>query len=176
MTKREYLKKLNRALRRVEPEERKKSLAYFGEVTDDRIEEGVSEADAVAELESVEAAAERILAETGALGQLKPRRSVWEIALLVLGFPLWLPVLLTGALVLIVVYGLVWLIISMLFLLSAALVACSVCSCSLRTIPRALSLRLRSAWAAPVSASRLLSPLYTSPRRISKRPRSCGIN
>jgi len=121
MTKTEYLKKLRRALRQVKAEERSKSLAYFGEVIDDRMEDGVSEQDAINELESVEAAAERIIAEAKALGQIKPRRSLWEIALIVLGFPLWFPLILTIAVVVLTVYGLVWVIIAVLFVTAAVL-------------------------------------------------------
>ena len=121
MTKIEYLKKLKRTLRQVKREERDKSLAYFGEVIDDRIEEGIPEETAVCELESVEDAAERIIAEARAQGQLKPKRSAWEITLLVLGFPLWFPVLLTVSIVVLAVYALVWIIIGALFLVSAAL-------------------------------------------------------
>ena len=126
MTKTEYLKSLKRALRPVKNEERKKSLAYFSEVIDDRMEDGVSEEDAIAELESVEAAAERIIAEAQALGQLKPKRGIWEIALIILGFPLWFPVLLTIAIVVLTIYGLVWVIIGSLFITSAALGLCGV--------------------------------------------------
>ncbi len=122
MTKTEYLKKLKRALRPVINEERNKSLAYFSEVIDDRMEEGVSEEDAVAELESIEEAAGRIIAEAKAQGQLKPKRSTWEIALIVLGFPLWFPVLFIVTVVILTIYGLVWIVIGALFLLSVSLV------------------------------------------------------
>ncbi|MEA4895005.1 MAG: DUF1700 domain-containing protein [Oscillospiraceae bacterium] len=121
MTKTEYLKRLKRALRPVVNEERAKSIAYFSEVIDDRMEEGVSEENAVAELEGTEEAAVRIIAEARAQGQLKQKRSAWEITLIVLGFPLWFPVLLTISLTVLVIYSLIWVIIGALFLASAAL-------------------------------------------------------
>ncbi len=118
MTKIEYINKLKHALRQVRFEERKKSLAYFSEVIDDRMEDGISEEAAVAELESVEAAAERIITEASAQGQLKPKRSVWEIVLIVLGFPLWFPLLLAVAVVGFTMYGVVWILIGCLFITS----------------------------------------------------------
>lgn len=121
MTKLEYLKKLKRALRQVKMEERNKSLAYFSEVIDDRMEDGISEEAAVAELESVDAAAERIIAEATTQGQIKPKRSVWEIVLIVLGFPLWFPLLLSVAIVVFTMYGIVWILIGTLFLTSISL-------------------------------------------------------
>lgn len=115
MTKIEYLAKLKRALRVVKSDERSKSLAYFSEVIDDRMEDGISEEEAISELESIEAAASRIIAEAEAQGQLKPKRSVLQIVLIVLGFPLWFPLLLTVAIVVIVMYCLVWVLIGVLF-------------------------------------------------------------
>ena len=121
MTKIEYLKQLKRALKPITRAECEKSLAYFSEVIDDRMEEGISEETAVSELESVEAAAERIIAEASAQGQLRAHRSIWEIILIVLGFPVWFPLLLAISIVVLTVYGLVWIIIAAIFIVSAAL-------------------------------------------------------
>lgn len=65
MRKNEYLQRLGAALGSLPKAEREKYLAYYSEVIDDRIEEGCTEEAAVAELESVYAAAERIIAESG---------------------------------------------------------------------------------------------------------------
>lgn len=121
MTKNEYLKQLRRALGRLRRGERLRSLQYFSELIDDKMEEGLSEEQAIAQLESVEAAALRILDEAKSQGQLKRRLTAWEAALLVLGFPVWFPLLLTAALVLITIYLLVWVLIAALFLCSVAL-------------------------------------------------------
>jgi len=124
MTKHEYLTSLKRSLRPVKRAEREKSLAYFGEQIDDRMEEGLSEEAAVAGLESIDAAATRILAEAGREGQKRRELRVWEIILLVLGFPLWFPLLLTVAAVVAVMYALVWVLIGVLFIVSGSLALC----------------------------------------------------
>jgi len=121
MTKNEYLKKLKRELRPIRRAEREKSLAYFGEVIDDRMEDGICEEDAVAGLESISDAADRIILEAKEQGQLKEKLSVWEIVLIVLGFPLWFPFLLTVAIVVFTMYSLVWILIGVLFITSTAL-------------------------------------------------------
>lgn len=121
MTKNDYLKQLRRALRRLRREERLKSLQYFSELIDDKMEEGLSEEQAIAQLESVEAAALRILEEARSQGQLRRRLTPWETALLILGFPVWFPLLLTAALVLATIYLLVWILIAALFLCSVSL-------------------------------------------------------
>ena len=122
MTKIEYLKLLKRALKPITRAEREKSLAYFSEVIDDRMEEGISEEAAVAELESIDAAAERIIAEASAQGQLRPKRSIWEIILIVLGFPLWFPLLFTVAAVVFTIYAVGWILIGAVLITSIALV------------------------------------------------------
>lgn len=121
MTKNEYLKMLKRALKPITRAEREKSLAYFSELIDDRMEDGISEETAVSELESISDASQRIIDEAAAQGLLKPKRSVWEIVLLVLGFPLWFPLLLTVAIVVFTMYALVWILISALILVSVSL-------------------------------------------------------
>lgn len=66
MNKNDYLKKLDKALKNLSKEERQRTLSYYRELIEDRVEEGIPEAQAVSELESPEAVASRILAETGA--------------------------------------------------------------------------------------------------------------
>lgn len=66
MNKNDYLKRLERALKNISKEERQRTLSYYSELIDDRIEEGIPEAQAVSGLETPEAVASRILAETGA--------------------------------------------------------------------------------------------------------------
>lgn len=57
MNKKEYLKRLEKALRHVSTEERARTLSYYSEVIDDRIEEGIPEQQVIAELEPPEAVA-----------------------------------------------------------------------------------------------------------------------
>lgn len=120
MTKHEYLKQLNRELYPIKRKERERSLAYFSEAIDDRMEEGVSEEQAVSELESIEAAAERIISEANELGHLKTARSPWMIALIVLGFPVWFPLLAAVGVVVLTLYLVVWILIGALFIVSIA--------------------------------------------------------
>lgn len=65
MDKNEYLLRLAGALSELSKAERDQYLDYYSELISDRMEEGLTEEQAVAELESVYAAAERIKAESG---------------------------------------------------------------------------------------------------------------
>lgn len=107
MNKREYLEKLRRALGQMPSEELEKQIAYYEELISDMCEEGLSEEEATARLGEPSAVAEDLLAALP-LGTLvrtrirsRSRPSALVIALLVLGFPLWFPLLVSaGAVVL----------------------------------------------------------------------------
>ena len=87
-----------------------RSLDFYREMIEDRVEDGMSEEEAVAATGTPEEAAARILEEaplrTLVAARLKPQRSlrIWEIVLLVLGSPIWLPLLLTAAILVLTVY------------------------------------------------------------------------
>lgn len=72
MNKNEYLKRLEKALSGVSKEERERTLSYYSELIDDRVEEGVDELRVVSELESPEAVASRLMAE-GVIRKAGPR-------------------------------------------------------------------------------------------------------
>ncbi len=54
MTKKAFLRALRKSLKELPPEDKNKSIEYYGEMIDDRIEEGVAEEEAVAALGTVE--------------------------------------------------------------------------------------------------------------------------
>ena len=65
MTKREYLNALVAGLIDLSTDELRRIKAYYEEMIDDRVEEGMTEEDAVAELEPPEALAKKLLEENG---------------------------------------------------------------------------------------------------------------
>lgn len=68
MNKGEFLAQLRLRLGALSKQELEKTIQYYSEIIDDMLEEGVSEEDAVANLESVEEIASRIIEENaGAL-------------------------------------------------------------------------------------------------------------
>lgn len=99
MNKQEYLAALRRALEQMPPEEREKQLAYYDELICDMCEDGMSEEEAAARLGDPNAVAQELLAELPLSTLVKTRissggsLSPLVIALLVLGFPLWFPLL-----------------------------------------------------------------------------------
>lgn len=103
MTKKYFLAELGMRLKRLSAHERQGSLDYYAEMIDDRMEEGLSEKEAVAAIGTPEQIAKEILEEKRELLDVRtdvPRSksvSVWVIILLVLGSPVWLSLLVSAA-------------------------------------------------------------------------------
>lgn len=124
MNKREFLRSLSASLRGMPRGERAQSLEYYGEMIQDRMEEGLSEEEAVARLGSADEIARQILEGGGAQGKQGRRAPVWMIALIVLGSPVWLALLFAFLAVVLAAYILAWSLIAALY---AVLLGMAVC-------------------------------------------------
>jgi len=97
MTKNEFLKKLRKQISSLPKAEVKEQLGFYSEMIDDRIEEGLSEEDAVEKIGNVGIISAQILSErkdnrtetseTEEKGALTKR----DIAVIAIGSPLWVP-------------------------------------------------------------------------------------
>ena len=114
MTRAEYLERLRAALALMPAEEREAQLAYYEELFDDMLEDGMSEAEAAEHLGEPEAVAEELLAEIPMTTLVKNRvqaqgkPSALTVVLLVLGAPLWLPLLLSAFIILLSLLITLW--------------------------------------------------------------------
>ena len=114
MDKKEFLAKLQRCLYGLPEQDILQGLDYYGEMLDERIEDGMSETDAVAAMGEPQEIAKKILEEIPMLKlvkeRVKPKRALraWEIVLLILGSPIWLSLLVVALAVLITVYAVLW--------------------------------------------------------------------
>lgn len=110
MNREAFLEEIARRLKGLPEEDVERSLDYFREMIDDRMEDGMSEEEAVADLGTPEAAAMGLLGEMPlpklVRARMRPKRAlrIWEIVLLVLGSPVWLPLVLTGAFLVLLFY------------------------------------------------------------------------
>lgn len=108
MTKNEFLKTLEKRFRDLPPEERQERIAFYKEMIDDRMEEGLSEAEAVAAVEPMD---EREDLEDGDIPSATKQGKtwkVWQILCLVLGSPVWLSLLIAAVAVLFSLIVSVW--------------------------------------------------------------------
>lgn len=101
MKKTEFLEQLRSRLGQLPPRDVDATLEYYSEMIDDYIESGYSPDAAVAKMGGVDSVAAQILA--GARSPVyashvaqKPKRSGLVMWLLILGFPVWLPLLITA--------------------------------------------------------------------------------
>ena len=103
MNKQEFLTELREGLSGLPQDDIEERLAFYGEMLDDRIEEGLSEDAAVAEIGDADEIVRQTVADIPfaklAKERIKPKRRLkaWEIILLALGSPVWLSILIAAA-------------------------------------------------------------------------------
>lgn len=132
MTKTEFLTELKKALEGLPEEDIEKSLEYYSEMIDDRIEDGLSEEEAVADLGSIEDIRAQIVKDTPITKiikeKIKPKRTLsgFEITLLIVGFPLWFPLLASVAATLFSIWVSLWAVVISFYAVEAAFMASAV--------------------------------------------------
>ena len=126
MTRLKFLLSLRDRLPDLPPEDVEERLGFYSEMIEDRMEEGLSEEEAVAAVGSVDEIAAQIISETS-LSPKKAKRQlkVWEIVLLALGSPIWLSLLVAAFAVIVSIFAAVWAVIICLWAVFASLVACA---------------------------------------------------
>ena len=132
MSKTEFLYELRRRLAGLPQAEIEERIAFYNEMIDDRIEEGLTEEEAVAEIGPVEEIVNQIMAEipltTIVRERVKPKRALraWEIILLVLGSPIWLSLLIAVFAVGLSLYIVLWSLVVCLWAVVVSLAASAV--------------------------------------------------
>ena len=127
MTKNEFLAELRRLLADVPPKELDSSIDYYAEMIDDRMDDGMTEEEAVCAMGTPEEAAKQVLSEIPLASllknRIKPRRTVrtWEIVLLILGSPIWLSLLAAAFAVFLALYVVFWSVIIVLYAASVTI-------------------------------------------------------
>lgn len=131
MTKQEFLAQLRKCLSGLPPKDIEERLSFYGEMIEDRMEDGLSEEEAVSAVGFVNEIAAQIIADIPiakiAKERIKPKRqlSVWEIVLLALGSPLWLALGIAAVAVFLSIYVCLWSVIVSAWAVLGLLAACS---------------------------------------------------
>jgi len=132
MSKQEFLLELQNALCGLPQDDIQKSLDFYSEMIDDRIEDGLLEEDAIAQIGDIQEIAKQILTDTPITKLVKQkikrtrRMSALEIVLLVLGSPIWLSLILSAVAVALSVYIVLWSVIISIYAVVFSLAACGV--------------------------------------------------
>lgn len=130
MNKQDFLIELRKRLSGLPKEDIDERLNFYGEIIDDRIEDGISEETAILEIGTIDEIVSQIITDIP-LGKLvkekitpKKTLKVWEIVLLVLGSPIWLSILIAVFAVIISLYVVLWSVIIALWSVFASFIAC----------------------------------------------------
>ena len=132
MTKQELFAALQKRLSGYPEKEVNDRLVFIFEAVDDRMEEGLSEEEAIREIGSVDTIANEIIAEIPLSAMIKEKikpkrkRKTWETVLLWVGSPIWGALLIAALAVVLAVYLSLWAVVVSLFAAFAALVGSSV--------------------------------------------------
>ena len=132
MKKNEFLVKLIQGLSTLPQAEIEDRVAFYSEMIDDRMEEGLSEDAAVAAIGDVDTVIDQIIAETPLVSLIKERvkrkgkLSATEITLLAVGSPIWISLIAAAFAVVISVYASIWAVVVSLWSTFGALVGAGV--------------------------------------------------
>lgn len=130
MSKQEFFEGLRKGLSGLAKEDIEERISFYNEMIDDRMEEGLTEEEAVAEMGSIDMIVEQILSETPiskiVKEKVKPDRGLdmWELVLIVIGSPIWLSLLIAGASIMLAFYLVVWSLVITLWSIELAFVCC----------------------------------------------------
>lgn len=126
MTKLQFLLHLHKKLSGLPQKDIEERLNFYSEMIEDRMEEGLSEKDAVAAIGSVDEIAAQILADFSLpKAKTNRQRRVWHTVLLVLGSPLWFSLLIAAFSVVLSLYVSVWAVIVSFWSIFGSVAACA---------------------------------------------------
>ena len=133
MNKQEFLEKLRKSLSGLPENEIEDQICFYGEMIDERTEECGIEEQAVDGIGSVEEITAKIISEYPLAKlvkekvRLKRKPKAWEITLLILGSPLWLPLLIAAFAVITAVCVTLWALIVSLWAVEISVTAYAFC-------------------------------------------------
>ena len=131
MDKAQFLDELRKRLTGLPQSDLEERLQFYGEMIDDRVEDGLTEAEAVAGIGSVDEIVAQIMEEIPlsrlVKEKVKRRRSlkVWEIVLLVLGAPVWLPLGIAAFAVCLSIYIVLWAVLISFWAVDLSFAVCA---------------------------------------------------
>lgn len=132
MSKQEFLSQLRKGLSGLPKKDIEERLTFYSEMIDDRMEEGLSESEAVNAIGTVDAIISQISADTSLTKPVKdksgsPRTlTPLEIVLIILGSPIWLSLGIAAFAVIFSLYISLWAVIISLWAVFASFAACFV--------------------------------------------------
>ena len=131
MSKQEFLAQLRKGLSGLPQDDIEERLTFYSEMIEDRIEEGLSEEEAISAAGSIDEIVAQVVADIPlakiARERIKAKRRLkaWEIVLLALGSPIWLSLGIAAVAVILSLYVSLWSVIISLWAVFGSLIGCS---------------------------------------------------
>lgn len=127
MLKYEFLTALREQLVGLPKEDIEERISFYEEMINDRMDEGKTEEEAVAEIGTVDEVVKEIAGDTKLVKLVKekmtPKRSLrgWEIALIIGSFPFWLPIVIVSLVLALVGFILIWTLVIVAYTVETSL-------------------------------------------------------
>ena len=119
MKKEQFLRELSLRLSSLPYADKKRSLDYYSEMIDDRMEDGISEEEAVKKIGTPALAAEKILTElpitTLARARVCGSKSAFSIVMIILASPIWISLLAAAFSIVVSVFAALFSILAVIF-------------------------------------------------------------
>ena len=129
MTKEEFLTELRRNLNGLPQEEIEDRMNFYEEMINDRMDEGKTEEQAVADIGTTDEAVRTIASQTKMSTLVKERMKArtslkgWEVLLIVLGFPIWFTILIVVLSIAFTLYMMTWMLVIVTYAVEGGLLA-----------------------------------------------------
>lgn len=123
MNKIEFINELRTKLKGLPKDDVDERMNFYSEMIDDLIEDGKSEEEAINELGGVDKVISEISKETPLKKLIKEKTrpkhelKAWQIILIILGFPLWFPLITIMCVLVLVLYVLIWVFVIVIYAL-----------------------------------------------------------
>lgn len=117
MTKREFIAQLREKLSGLPQTDIEERVIFYGEMIDDRMEEGLSEEEAVSEIGNIDDIVSQTVSDTPITKRAKEKikskgkTKTWEIVLLIAGSPIWVSLTIALFAVIFSVYVCLWAVV-----------------------------------------------------------------
>ncbi len=127
MNKQEFLTRLRKGLSGIPQEDAEERLGFYAEMIDDRMEDGLSEEEAVAAVGDVDDIISQVIEGTPLAKILRERvkpghkLKTWEIVLLAVSSPIWIMLLFSVLAIALYIYILLWAIVASLWTIEFSL-------------------------------------------------------
>lgn len=132
MKKEQFIEELKNRLKGLPKADLEDRISFYEEAINDRIADGKTEEEAVRDIGTVDEVVNEIAKDTPLVKLVKekvtPKRSLTalEVVLLILGFPLWFPLVLTAFILCLVGYLLIWVFVFVSYAVEVALAVASI--------------------------------------------------